>query len=293
MNFQSKFEATTPVFPLKGDDRSESPNDVGILPPKTEENSIVSDSETNFHSNFKATTPVFPLTVDVSSEAPRDAGILPPEGSDRRVPFKSDFKATTPVFPVTGDDASVPPDDLGILPPGDGNVPFKSNYKATTPAYDVEVANVPLRDEQHIGFASNFTATTPVYPRTVEATSPDPGAAGLVAPKQSDNAVIPDTLLSLVPPEYDPEYEKKHDKVDVRPSEPSQFYQPPKFQPDYTSESNVILGPEMENIMKSLSREQWQNIRQRFHIPEYDFPLDDATRPSYDSVFSSFGGKPS
>ncbi|XP_018571448.1 uncharacterized protein LOC108911097 [Anoplophora glabripennis] len=325
VNFQSNFKATTPVFPLTVEEASETPNDLGIQPPEKNDVTTENTPQVNFKSNFPATTPVFPLTVDDSSVAPSDIGILPPDSNEKiknninmqtevQVNFKSDFKATTPVFPVTGDDSSVAPSDLGILPPENGQVNFKSNFKATTPVYPkfvepkekIEISNVPLQKETHVNFYSDFKATTPVYPKSVEATSPDPGEVGLLPPQSngtrpqeaedtpSSNEAVPDILLSLVPPEFDPNFEKTHENIETTPSEPSMFYQPPKFDPDFTesdSQSNVKLGIEIENIMKSLSKEQWQNIRQRFHIPEYEFPLDDATRPSYDSIANSFGNK--
>lgn len=334
VNFESNFKATTPVFPLTVEETPEAPNDLGILPPLTNENSrpekISTTDETtqpqvNFKSNFKATTPAFPLTVENSSEAPGEIGILPPNLNGKakdnintqskvQVNFKSNFKATTPVFPITGDDSSVAPSDLGIVPPESAQVNFKSNFKATTPVYpkfvepknNAEVSSVPLQKESHVNFYSDFKATTPVYPKSIESTSPDPGEVGLLPPQSNDtkvqgtgdtpksNKAAPDILLSLAPPEFDANYEKTHENIETTPVEPSVFYQPPKFEPDYTSpetKAKVKLGVEIENIMKSLTKQQWQNLRQRFHIPEYDFPLEDATRPSYESIANSFGEK--
>ncbi|KAJ8921665.1 hypothetical protein NQ315_010574 [Exocentrus adspersus] len=336
INFESNFKATTPVFPLAVDEVTEKPSDVGILPPLSNQNSNseritteTPETHVNFRSDFKATTPVFPLAVEDSSVAPNNLGILPPYSdedlnsntniqSEEQVNFKSDFKATTPVFPVTGDDSSVAPNDLGILPPEASEhiqVNFKSNFKATTPVYpvtvepknNIEFSSVPLQNESHVNFYSEFKATTPDYPKSVAATSPDPSEAGLIPPQPNNTSIpesdsnsqsneVPDILLSLIPPEFDANYKKTHENVETTPNGPSLFYQPPRFEPDYTApdaQANVKPGIEIENIMRSLTGRQWQNIRQRYHIPEYEFPLDDATRPGYEGIINSFGDESS
>ncbi|KAJ8952664.1 hypothetical protein NQ318_020979 [Aromia moschata] len=241
--------------------------------------------QVNFRSDFKATTPVYPTLVNLVDK--KSSGVVEEDDSDEpHINFESNFKATTPVYPSV--------EEIKKLD-------VRTDYN--------NILETPPKKDPPVNFASDFKATTPVYPTSVEPTSPEPGEIGLLPPQSNGTSQgdgtsaelskqksdVPTLSLSIEPPKFDQNYKKdpEHSQTTVAP--PSMFYQAPKLEPDYTStekEAAVKAGIEIENIMKSLSREQWQNLRQRFHIPEYDFPLDDATRPSYNSVLNSFAANP-
>uniref|UniRef100_A0A6P7FYE0 Proteoglycan 4-like n=1 Tax=Diabrotica virgifera virgifera TaxID=50390 RepID=A0A6P7FYE0_DIAVI len=293
VNFHSNFKATTPQYPTSVDNTSPQPDDVGLVPPREVE------QLSSFQSNFKATTPQYPNYVDPTSPDPNDLGLLPPNNKDKingneniHVNFESNFKATTPQYPSYVDSTSPNPNDIGLLPPKEApRVAFKSKFRATTPNYPTSVettsANpydvglVPPLDTI-VNFHSDYKATTPDYPTFVESTSPDPQQAGLLAPQ-------PENLLGLINPIKN--QRPRDSEFSNNWSVPSKSYQPPSIDPDYNvgeEELQEIPGIKLLNFMKSFNKEQWQELRQAFRIPEYDFPLDDATRPSYDSVVNSF-----
>ncbi|XP_057664346.1 uncharacterized protein LOC130898822 [Diorhabda carinulata] len=280
VNFDSDFKATTPNYPTFVEQTSVNPIEVGVLPPK--ENGDI--ASINFQSNFRATTPQYPPYVDPTSPDPKEAGLLPPNDQNTYVNFESKFKATTPQYPPYVDPTSPDPNDVGLIPPKNLNkVVFKSSFKATTPRYPTSVETTSPNpfdvgliapEETIVNFHSDFRATTPNYPTYVEPTSPDPREAGLLAPQ-------PDKLTGF----------DNKDKKSTDWSVPSKFYQPPILESDYNvgeEELQEIPGIKLLNFMKSFNNEQWQEVRQAFRIPEYDFPLDDATRPSYNSVINSF-----
>ncbi|XP_072391190.1 uncharacterized protein js isoform X2 [Diabrotica undecimpunctata] len=302
VNFESNFKATTPNYPSFVDQTSVNPADAGLLPPNGDEDNT-DQVIINFQSNFKATTPQYPNYVDPTSPDPNDAGLLPPNNKDKNnenvkvnenihVNFESNFKATTPQYPSYVDPTSPNPNDIGLLPPKEASrVAFKSKFRATTPNYPTSVettsANpydvglVPPLDTI-VNFHSDYKATTPNYPTFVESTSPDPQQAGLLAPQ-------PENLLGLINPIKN--QRPKDSEFSNNWSVPSKFYQPPSIDSDSNvdeEELQEIPGIKLLNFMKSFNNAQWQELRQAFRIPEYDFPLDDATRPSYDSVVNSF-----
>lgn len=201
-----------------------------------------------------------------------------------KVNFQSNFKATTPVYPKTVEASSVPPDQIGLLPP----LPYIQNNTVSNPV--------------KVNFASNFTATTPVYPTSVEPTSPDPNDVGLLPPQSNNtttnnlkNIEIPTLSLDIVPPQFTDDY-KTRNNTEISVNPPSKFYQPPKFEPDFTQQTNPIKNSEETNkdninrrtASNGFNSGEWENLRKKFLIPDYEFPLDAATRPSYDSSLSSF-----
>nr|XP_023014561.1 DNA-directed RNA polymerase II subunit RPB1 [Leptinotarsa decemlineata] len=284
VNFQSNFKATTPVYPNTVDPTSPDPSKVGVLPPK--------GSSASFESHFEATTPQYPTSVDPTSPDPNQAGLLPPRSTDIRSSFESRYKATTPQYPTSVDPTSPNPSDVGLLPPKKNNfINYHSNFKATTPQYPNyveptsqnpnDVGLLPPKESNFVNFESNFKATTPQYPDHVNPTSPDPNQVGVLPPKHA----VPDFES----------YQKSEEEKGSFSSFPSKFYQPPKFDQDAILDESELQeqpGIRMLNFMKSFNQSQWQDLRKVFHIPEYDFPLDDATRPSYDSVVNSFEPRP-
>lgn len=203
---------------------------------------------------------------------------------DFPVNFKSNFKATTPVYPKTVDIVSEAPDEAGLVPP----IPYAQQEKSKE---DVKASTKNVV----VNYKSNFKATTPVYPTSVEATSPNPDNVGLVPPQEkSESQNVPSLDLDIVPPAYDDSYLKENRTF--TPETPSKFYQPPRFLPDFTEpltekpklEDNLV---KTEDIFRQMSSDQWSQIRKSWLIPDYEFPLDAATRPSYDAKISSFDAK--
>lgn len=303
INFQSNFKATTPQYPTSVNPTSPEPSDIGVLPPKNSNNKV------NFQSTYKATTPNYPTIVEQTSQNPSEAGILPPKEisnetnsfptfkiptdvleptglNERRVVFKSNFKATTPQYPSYVEATSQNPIDVGLLAPRT-KVVYKSNFKATTPKYPSFVdatspnpsdAGLLAPKDTVVNFHSDFKATTPNYPKSVVSTSPDPGQAGLLAPQPSNE------VQGLNPDEYITDannFSDNYNQFPFKTLDPTS---------EYIEEGDLqeIPGIRLSNFMKSFDYKQWQALRQAFRIPEYDFPLDYATRPSYNSVVNSF-----
>lgn len=260
-------------------------------------NTIPESLFVNFKSNFEATTPVFPITVDATSEEPGDLGIHPPipdhlnnstvnlsvTESPIVVNFKSIFQATTPIYPKTVDVTSEEPGNLGIQPP----IPYQL-ANGTKNLADTKPQIV-------VNFESKFKATTPVYPKTVDITNEDPGDLGVLPPKDTatdnNHKNVPSLSLNFEPPAVDLNFKKPNTNENHKPVLPSKFYQPPKFEPDYT-ELASLNNEKSEEIkkggFKALSINEWEDLRKKFLIPDYEFPLESVSRPSYDSVLSSF-----
>ncbi|XP_066156661.1 uncharacterized protein js isoform X1 [Euwallacea fornicatus] len=281
VNFPSKFQATTPVYP-KHVDTDPSQLSEFDLPVDTD-----SDKGTvNFASKFKATTPVYPKTVDVDQSKFSGSEERPPDQTieDVIVNFSSDFKATTPVYPQHVDVDLSKFQEPVELPPEkssssqiNNTVNFGSSFKATTPVYPLSVdATSPIPSEFglvppkfsendiSVNFASKFQATTPVYPKSVEPTSPDPNSAGLEPPEQNF------LKLNLEPPSFDTTFRRRSDEED-----PSVV-------------GNTFNSQQLNEFMVTIKPEQLKDLKQLWHIPEYDFPLESVVRPGYESEFSSF-----
>lgn len=239
----SNFKATTPVYPLSVDQTSPFPEDLGLLPPKRNQNQLLAVNLTSIN-NF----PVLPSNVGSDSDN---------EKKPLKMNFFSKFKATTPVYPRSVDLTSPNPNDIGLLPP---ELPKNVN------------------NNDRVNFASNYKATTPVYPIEVEDSRKDEALESYELPS-----------VDLLPPVFNQKYQAdKETREETTLVTPSKFYQPPVYEPDFTDENP---GLKIANFMKSFNMSQWQELRTVFRIPEYDFPLEDATRPSYDSVFDSFDAK--
>lgn len=235
-----------------------------------------------------------------------------PKKNDNNGPvnYKSSYKNTKPVLPKEVDDTTASPDDISLLPPlpyqalkkmPNSPVNFKSDFKATTPVYpkfvDLAPDEVSLQPPLVVNFQSDFKATTPVYPKSVESTSLKPAELGILPPESKENntiiasseTVVPTLSLDILPPPVDIDFQPQQEiSFDADP--PSKFYQPPKFLPDYTEEkvkATSILDKRAGGL-KTLSSDEWHNLRKQFLIPDYEFPLETATVPSYDTVLSSF-----
>lgn len=311
VNFASNFKATTPVYPTSVELSNFDLNSIGLTAPR-ENNGGQSNVNVNFESYFKATTPVYPTSVEASSPNPIDVGLLPPQlnGATKiSVNFESNFKATTPVYPLSVDQTSPNPNKVGLIAPGEKSEPklnFETSFKATSEEIGLSGLLPPQRIDEtknhnsYPVFESNFKATTPVYPKYVEATSPNSDDTGLLPPLQihsnQNPANIPSGLLDFLPPKFDENYNLNRDhNIPTTISTPSKFYQAPKLDPDLTIpevESNDQLGNKMNTFMKSLSGSQWHDIREQFKIPDYEFPLEENGRPSYEGKLNSFDAKP-
>lgn len=326
VNFKSEFKATTPVFPKVVDFTTPLPpgDEVGLSPPKANKNEFI----VNYKSSFKATTPVFPEVVDFTTPLPPadEIGLSPPKGNEEvPINFKSQFQATTPVFPEVVDFTTpLPPaDEVGLLPPkGDSEevpVNFNSTFKATTPVFPEvvdfttplppadEIGLIPPKDQNettshtqleqnhHVNFQSNFSATTPVYPKVVDFIIPIPPGEeiGLLPPVDNQNVTHEEdtSFLStdLLPPKTG-SLEQVRNTANGPDSvaKPSMFYQPPKYQPDYATETQAGDHDVPKSVKNIRSEKDWNDLRRVFLIPDYDFPLEAVSRPSYDSGPNSF-----
>lgn len=317
VNFESNFKATTPVYPLSVDSTSIHPDILGILPPKQNNKEDSINTHVSFGSNFKATTPVYPTSVDSTSPNPDIVGLLPPKNpsdknQDIHINFISNYKATTPVYPQSVEPTSPDPNQVGLVAPAEKaptNKNVESNYIATTPVYPKTVestsidpslagllaperrnANTRGSNSSSSVLDSNFKATTPVFPLTVEETNGEQNST------ESDSNSNVSNLLHILPPKFDESYKTIRDSIiETHISPPSKFYQVPKLDPDFTIaevETNDQLGIKINNFMKSLSGSQWHSLREQFKIPEYEFPLEENGRPSYESTLNSFDAKP-
>ncbi|XP_048517580.1 uncharacterized protein LOC109541526 isoform X2 [Dendroctonus ponderosae] len=260
-NFPSRFKATTPVYPEHLDIDLSKLQDFGATAP---------DELVKFPSKFQATTPVYPQRVDQD----------PAKVSEFDVPavvnFPSHFQATTPVYPTRVNvdplklsEFDLPPDDNAL--PDSVPVNFASKFKATTPVYPESVAStspvpedvglLPPKRNSSANFASSFKATTPVYPRSVAATSPDPSKVGLLAPEADAESINPS--LDIQPPSFATTFKRRSDE-----EEPSLL-------------GNTFSGQQLTEFMLTIKPEQLKDLKQLWHIPDYDFPLDTASRPGY------------
>ncbi|EEZ97929.1 cuticular protein analogous to peritrophins 1-C precursor [Tribolium castaneum] len=257
-----------PAYSLPSHWSTEYNKQVTTTKPKPAKKGKPTTVRVNYQSNYKATTPVFPQSVEVT-EAP-DLELVPPSGStESSVNFESRFKATTPVFPLSVDVTEAP--NLGLLPP----LPYQLND--TKPNENLVVSTV--------NFESKFKATTPVYPKSVELTSEEPSEVGVLPPKDTNSTetdVVPPLSIDFEPPVVDSNFKPGDHSEEIPPELPSKFYQPPKFEPDYTELAKLKGG------FKALSSGEWEDLRKKFLIPDYEFPLETVSRPSYDSVLSSF-----
>ncbi|XP_019765959.2 uncharacterized protein LOC109541526 isoform X1 [Dendroctonus ponderosae] len=271
VNFPSHFQATTPVYPTRVnvDPLKLSEFD---LPP--DDNALPDSVPVNFASKFKATTPVYPETVDVDLSKFAGDEEQPPDlqtRADVTVNFASKFQATTPVYPAHVDlDLSKFQEPLE-LPANNSLVNFRSAFQATTPVYPESVAStspvpedvglLPPKRNSSANFASSFKATTPVYPRSVAATSPDPSKVGLLAPEADAESINPS--LDIQPPSFATTFKRRSDE-----EEPSLL-------------GNTFSGQQLTEFMLTIKPEQLKDLKQLWHIPDYDFPLDTASRPGY------------
>ncbi|KAK9875121.1 hypothetical protein WA026_005912 [Henosepilachna vigintioctopunctata] len=289
VNFESKFKATTPVYPTSVDDALKL-NNVELSPPvihnkeeqvANEEQSSNSENsiKVNFESNFKATTPVYPTSVDDALKQ-NNFELLSPlavDGESKqeefvKVNFVSNFKATTPVYPLSVESTSPVPDAVGLLPPLDDDVE--------------QVRHLPEQTTRApVNFESNFAATIPNYPLSVEATSPVPDSVGLLPPYKND---LTGRVLNFEPKEEDGQQIRRKDE------EPSQYYEPPLFSTGYVNPNGALFNYRTSNKHVVIPKiDDWNELRKRFSVPEFEFPLDsDIRRASYESDLSSFQPRP-
>ncbi|KAJ3627871.1 hypothetical protein MTP99_015217 [Tenebrio molitor] len=211
------------------------------------------------------------------------------------VNYKSYYKNTTPVFPKTVELDTDVPDALGLLPP----IPYLANGTKTTIQAPVR-SNFDFTTAVPVNFKSDFKATTPVYPKTVDITSEEPSDVGVLPPSDGTNSTdnstsstqdvpVPTLNLEFEAPAVDPNpVNRSREEVEV--SQPSKFYQPPKYEPDFTELPKLSEDTKQgrKGGFKALNNNEWEDLRKKFFIPDYEFPLETVSRPSYDSVLTSF-----
>lgn len=290
VNFESHFKATTPVYPTFVDD-SLKLVDLELSPPilQSQKENVVIDDKTqklevptnnpvvvNFESRFKATTPVYPKIVDEALKY-NDIDLSPPSPfgnvDEGKVNFVSNFKATTPVYPLSVDATSPVPDGVGLLPPLEDVPKQNQEFIQTT-------------TRRSVNFESNFAATIPNYPQSVESTSPLPDEVGLLPPSRNDAT---GRFLN-----FQPKDDVNQDQQEVN-KEPASFYEPPLFETGYVNPNGALAGYRNDyDHVVAPKIDDWNVLRRRFSVPDFDFPLDsEVKRASYESDRSSFQPRPS
>ncbi|XP_050309108.1 uncharacterized protein LOC126745350 isoform X4 [Anthonomus grandis grandis] len=261
VNFASNFKATTPVYPTFVDKKFQTKFNFDQDPPGQE-----GQSQVNFESNFKATTPVYPKFVDRALQTKFNFEEDLPTNENKTVNFQSSFKATTPVYPKQVDidlsKFSQPLDLPGSKSSLDFNKQSPSAFQVTTPVYPETDESGLLPPPAPVNFQSNFQATTPDYPKSVEPTSPDPNSVGLVPPQSKETEQQPLSFDA---------FKRRIDTED-----------------DHSVLGNTFSSRQLNEFMITMKPEQLKNLRDLWHIPEYQFPLDSINRPSYEDTFSSF-----
>lgn len=134
-----------------------------------------------------------------------------------------------------------------------------------------------------VNFPSSYTATTPVYPLTVAVTPPSISEDQLPPLKENEKN------LKIIP----------NSGTDLRT--PSKYYEPPKFinVPTTSNKGDALQGTQTSIVTSTskpktfnLENIEWKELRKMFLIPDYEFPLDQVSRPSYDDGPSSFQVNP-
>ncbi|XP_030766800.1 uncharacterized protein LOC115890644 isoform X2 [Sitophilus oryzae] len=291
VNFPSNFKATTPVYPSRVDIDPSKLSEFDI--PINEESKF--PSNVNFPSKFKATTPVYPKHVDVDLSKFSEFQEQPPEKSSQEnavVNFASNFKATTPVYPKQVDvdltkfsepvelpfdnnknetgsisssqtGQSKPPVQLGtdLLPPLNSRASPGSNRGHS--------------ESNQVNFGSKFEATTPDYPKSVEPTSPDPSNVGLLPPLENGASKSQQKGINLEQNKFEKTFNRRIDEEDPLVL------------------GNTFNSRQLTEFMLTMKPEQLKDLKNMWHIPDYDFPLESVSGPNYGSELSSFQAKPS
>ncbi|XP_044757709.1 uncharacterized protein LOC123315873 isoform X2 [Coccinella septempunctata] len=295
VNFESHFKATTPVYPTFVDDSLKlvnlelsppilhSQNENVILDDKTQKLEANSPVVVNFESRFKATTPVYPKFVEDALKL-NDLDLLPPssvigrrrEEEEAKVNFVSNFKATTPVYPSSVEATSPLPDGVGLLPPLEDVPKQNQQFTETT-------------TRRSVNFESNFEATVPNYPQSVEATSPLPDEVGLLPPSRND---VSGRFLNFQPKDDTDNQGRPEEEEQAK--QPVVFYEPPLFETGYVNPNGALASYQSNyNHVISPKIDDWNALRRRFSVPDFDFPLDsEVKRASYESDRSSFQPRP-
>lgn len=238
VNFESKFKATTPVFPLVVDFTTPIPplDELGVAPPESE-----NEVPVNFKSVFKNTTPVFPTFVD-STTPSSDDDLLPPKGGEQQQPreeenvpvnFESNFKGTTPVFPKTVDFTTpLPPgDEIGLKPPTE------------------EAQNTSS------SFEPQPSLSTDILPPKFDGTFPKRN-------KTEETEAVQQPSLFYQPPKYEPYFHKEF----LSDSSASQQKNIKTIQPEnnWSELRKAFLIPDYEFPLETVSRPGYDSVLSSF-----------------------------
>lgn len=146
--------------------------------------------------------------------------------------------------------------------------------------------------EVPVNFKSQYQATTPVFPLNVDVTPPTisedqlPPFQDINQQRNNQENSPPPNIVDLIKP-------------------PSKYYEPPNLSVQTSGEnfetqtaSAIVETTVKSNIIndrfnnKNNQNFEWNKLRRMFLIPDYEFPLDHASRPSYDESVSSFQVNP-
>lgn len=144
--------------------------------------------------------------------------------------------------------------------------------------FDKTKSNKNNNEHVQVNFPSSYTATTPVYPLTVAVTPPSIADDQLLPFNENDRIVK----------------EGGRNVMDIVKA-PSKYYEPPKLTTSYrnkeeVSQTTASTTSKPKNI--NLQNIEWKELRRMFLIPDYEFPLDQVSRPSYGDGPSSFQVNP-
>lgn len=129
-----------------------------------------------------------------------------------------------------------------------------------------------------VNFESSYTATTPVFPLTVDVTPP---------------SIAEDQLPPLNGNERNKNLNNFQPQSSVKPVlTPSKYYEPPKLQNTEFQTTSALIETTIKPNSFNHQNIQWQELRRMFLIPDYEFPLDQGSRPSYGDGPSSFQVNP-
>lgn len=205
------------------------------------------------------------------------------------------FITTTPNIPTRSDQIGLP-NPSKLLQPPRLNINFENRFKPSEFKPIIEQKKTTPFDSQ---ISNSFKSPLP----TLVSQKPTEKTPKIPTPSISTNEVEPPSLF-YQPPKLTYNFESESSTMDPETFYkliPSKDLQPPKIKSriddvstiiDSTTTSKTVTkkdtAVDLATLVTKDSDTKWKDLRQMFFIPEYEFPLDLGSRPSYDSGVSSF-----
>lgn len=171
-----------------------------------------------------------------------------------------------------------------------------NNFPKTkiTPNKNINDGNLE-RTQSPVNFKSSYKATTPVYPLTVDVTPPSVSDDQL--PPLQDNETPSNSNSFLDSQLHNSQQNRKPSSVADIIQPPSKFYEPPRFDAqtngNFESQTSASIIDATTKPKNDINKNvHWKELRRMFLIPDYEFPLDSGSRPSYGEGPSSFQVNP-